>query len=117
MMVQRVITIRLQHNRSRKERHNGIDQDDALRGTDPPARPGDNHHHDPPSGRNAFEFPLWGSLIHYAPHHHLYRIRPHPARLDRWGGRTLPKEVKLCSSMPWGGPQATDHVGKVSNMV
>jgi hypothetical protein len=37
----------------------GIDQNDALRDTDPAAWFGDDHHHDPPGGRNASEFPLW----------------------------------------------------------
>jgi len=41
----------------------GIDQNDALRHTDPAAWSGGDHHYDPPGSRNAGEFPLWGSLI------------------------------------------------------
>ncbi len=51
----------------------GIDQNDALRDTDP-------------------EFPLWGSLIHDVAHHRRCRICPHPARLARWAGWIFPQE-------------------------
>ncbi len=77
-----------------RQRHNDIDQDNALRSPAPPARPGDHHHHDPPSGRIALEFPVWGALIHDATHHQLCWICPHLARLDRWICRILPKAVK-----------------------